>query len=111
MLRGGTSRYPEKYETLKEARTEKKINVKTGRVAQHFKCALCNNEFPAKDIQVDHKIPVVGPEGFISWDLFIERLYCEKDNFQVVCRPCHKEKSVLEGQQRRVSKAKNKTGE
>jgi len=97
VLRSGTQRYPPKYETLNEAKTEKKINSKSGRLAQHFQCACCKKDFPAKDVNVDHILPVVDPKlGFVSWDVYIERLYCEKENFQILCRDCHTIKTQKE---------------
>jgi len=52
-------------------------------------------EYTAKQIQVDHKIGM-GPG--LSWEAFIERLFCEKENLQVLCIPCHKEKTKKEKQ-------------
>jgi len=92
-LRAGSRRWPPKYETLNEAKTEKKINVKTGRLAQHYRCASCLEEFTAKDVQVDHIDPIANGKDTISWDEFINRLFCEKHNLQVLCIPCHKIKS------------------
>ena len=90
--------------TLNEAKTEKKVNKKSGRLAQHFKCAACKKDFPAKDVNVDHIAPVVDPkQGFVSWDVYIERLYCEKENFQILCKECHTIKTKKE-KKSRVSK-------
>jgi 5-methylcytosine-specific restriction endonuclease McrA len=101
-LRGGARRWPPKYETLNLAKTEKKVNSKTGRIAQHYLCNHCNKEFPAKDVQVDHISPVVDPnKGFKTWDVFIERLFCERDNLQVLCTSCHKIKSNQEKQEKK----------
>ena len=96
VLRGGSRRYPPKYETLNEAKTEKKINATTGRIAQHFRCASCHNEFPAKQVEVDHITPIIGIHGFTTWDAFIEGLFCSKANLQVLCTPCHKAKTLRE---------------
>lgn len=96
-LRAGARRWQPKYETLNAAKTEKKINEKTGRLAQHYRCALCFNEFTAKDMEVDHILPAVDPiVGFTSWDEFINRLFCEQENLQAICKPCHKVKSAKE---------------
>lgn len=63
----------------------------------HYKCASCEAEFPMKKVQVDHKKPVVHPkDGFVDWDTFINRLYVEKSNLQVLCKPCHEVKSKSE---------------
>jgi hypothetical protein len=103
-LRAASRRWPPKYETLNEAKTTKKINPKTGRLAQHYMCNACKEEFPAKDVQVDHKKPVVDPKtGFVDWNQYIERMFCPKKNFQVLCRTCHitktkKERKLANGQ-------------
>ena len=96
-LRGGMRRYPPKWEVLKEASVGKKINEKTGRLAEHYKCAKCKEVFPAKEVQVDHKKPAVDPKiGFVDWNTFIERLFCGKKNLQVLCLSCHKTKTGKE---------------
>lgn len=97
VLRNGTRKYPPKFRTLDKAKTEKKINKATNRLAQHYKCARCKEEFSSSNIEVDHIIPVVDPaKGFTTWDEYIARLYCEEDNLQVLCKPCHKEKTKEE---------------
>lgn len=96
-LRAASRRYPPKFETLNEAKTTKKINQKTGRLAQHYMCKACKGEFPAKDVQVDHKRPVVDPKkGFVDWNTYIERMFCKKSNLQVLCKTCHKTKTEKE---------------
>lgn len=108
-LRSGARRWPPKYETLNLAKTEKKVNTKTGRIAQHYTCNGCGGEFTAKDVQVDHIEPVVDPnKGFISWDVFIERLFCERNNLQVLCKTCHLAKSNLEKQEKKNASNKSK---
>lgn len=100
-LRGAFRKYPPKYETLKEASVGKKVNKKTGRMAEHFTCAECKQEFPAKEVQVDHIEPCVDPkEGFVNWHIYIERMFCSKSNLQVLCSTCHDEKSSLERKER-----------
>ena len=96
-LRAGSRKWPPKYETLNAAKTEKKTNEKTGRLAQHYKCAGCKKEFTQKDVQVDHIKPVIDPKkGFISWDTYIERMFCEAKNLQVLCKDCHLVKTKKE---------------
>jgi 5-methylcytosine-specific restriction endonuclease McrA len=102
VIRGGFRRWPNKYIAIKQAYIGKKLNESSGRPAMHYQCAICNEEFPAAQIQVDHIDPVVDPAtGFTSWDSFIERLFCSADNLQVVCKPCHKIKTQEEKQQRK----------
>jgi ribosomal protein L44E len=101
-LRGAFRRYPNKYEVLKEAMWGKKLNSKTGRQAIHYTCASCKHEYPAKEIQIDHIEAVVLPEeGFVSWDKFISRLFCSKDNLQALCVTCHKKKTKEETERRK----------
>ena len=97
VLRAGARKWPPKYETLADAYIGKKVNPKTNREGKHYVCIACNGEFPAKDVQVDHIVPVVDPvTGFTTWDDFISRLFCDKDNLQVLCTECHKIKSKEE---------------
>ena len=97
LLRGGFRKYPPKYETLKAAYLGKQENKKTGRQANHYKCAKCKKAFPSSDVEVDHISPVVSLEdGFINWDTFIERLFGDGKNLQVLCKSCHKDKTTKE---------------
>lgn len=109
VLRSGTRKYPPKYQTLNEAKTEKRINTKTGRLAQHYLCATCAEEFPATGVQVDHSIPVVDPiNGFTTWDEYIERLFCPKENLQVLCLACHSLKTSEEKSSKSTTHKKQK---
>jgi 5-methylcytosine-specific restriction endonuclease McrA len=101
-LRGAFRRFPNKYETLKNAFVGKKINKKTNRLSAHYLCAGCKEEFPTSEVQVDHILPIVDPEiGFISWDEFIKNLFCPSNNLQVLCVSCHKQKTLLENKARK----------
>jgi len=58
-----------------------------------------------KNVFVDHKVPVVDTEeGFQGWDVFIERLFCEESNLEVLCKSCHDTKSAEEREERKRSK-------
>jgi 5-methylcytosine-specific restriction endonuclease McrA len=101
-LRAASRRWPPKYKALKEAFVGKKVNVKTGKLAMHYQCAECKQLFVAADVQVDHIKPVVDPKkGFTTWDNFIERMFCEIKNLQVLCKPCHKIKTDQEKLERK----------
>lgn len=105
VLRSGFRKFPSKYETLKEASVGKKVNKKTNRIAEHYKCAECKQDFPAKEVNVDHLNPVVCPvEGFVNWDVYIKRMFCGKDNLQVLCTICHDIKSSEERKVRKENK-------
>jgi 5-methylcytosine-specific restriction endonuclease McrA len=101
-LRAASRRWPPKYKALKEAFAGRKVNAKTGKMAMHYECAECSKHFVATDVQVDHIKPVVDPKkGFTTWDNFIERMFCEMKNLQVLCKPCHKIKTDQEKLERK----------
>jgi 5-methylcytosine-specific restriction endonuclease McrA len=101
-LRAASRRWPPKFKALKEAFIGRKTNKKTGKLAMHYKCAKCKKHFVATDVQVDHVLPVVDPKvGFVGWDSFIDRIFCEIENLQVLCKPCHKVKTEEEKAERK----------
>jgi len=55
-----------------------------------YRCAHCNGIFRRKEINVDHRIAV---GRFQTFDIFIERLFCDAKGLDVVCVGCHKLKS------------------
>lgn len=61
-----------------------------------YQCNECKNWFPEKHINVDH----INPAGSLSCsaDLpgFVDRLFCEQDNLQVLCEKCHDKKTKAE---------------
>lgn len=81
--------------------------LKRARVARNeYLCASCKRVVPStikldgrrtKYIHVDHIEPIIDPNvGFVDWDTYIERLFCEADNLQCLCGDCHKIKTDLE---------------
>lgn len=86
-LRQASNRWPPKYLARKASK------VAYGK----YTCAGYSREahiIRAKDVRVDHINPVVDPAtGFVTWDEFITRLFCEAENFQVLCKSCHDNKS------------------
>ena len=101
-LRAASRRWPPKYKALREALVDRRVNAKTGKMAMHYKCATCKGVFIAADVQVDHVHPVVEPKkGFISWDVYVARMFCEIEGLQVMCKPCHKIKTDKEKLERK----------
>jgi hypothetical protein len=102
---------PQMWETLQRAKHElppalKKDGTPGKRPQVRYKCAICGNMFMQKYIQVDHLIPVVPlhkVEADMTYDEMADRIFCDKDNLQVVCSTplkknngepsCHKIKS------------------
>ena len=54
-----------------------------------YQCAECLNYFPDKKVNVDHKIPAGTLRCADDLPGFVERLFCEADNLQVLCSNCH----------------------
>jgi 5-methylcytosine-specific restriction endonuclease McrA len=91
-------------ECLKEARVRRGF----------YKCNGCKEEVTAsikidgkrrKNAIVDHIKPIIDPViGFTTWDDCINRMFCEKDNLQVLCHACHTDKSNAE---RALAKERN----
>ena len=105
VIRRGFTRWPPKFEVLSKAKQGKKINESTGRLAEHYECAVCKGSFAGKDVEVDHVSPIVPVSGFVSWDSFIDNLFCELSNLQVICKTCHAKKSKLENEERKRIKS------
>lgn len=100
MLRRISGRYPPKYLTKIEARVER----------GKYKCSKCQELFGPKQIQIDHTVPVIDPEkGFTNWDDYINRMFCDKEGFSAMCKPCHKEKSDKENKIRKVTRKVKKS--
>lgn len=107
-LRAGSRRWPPRFKCLNAAKVGKKINASSGRLAEHYRCAGCGKDFPAKEVQVDHINSIVSTDGFTTWDDVIYNLFCEADGLQVLCKPCHSVKSKEENALRRLNKNNNK---
>lgn len=107
-IRSAFRRWPPKYECLAKASVGRKVNEKTGRIAEHKKCAICQGEFPSNFMEVDHIEPVIDPtKGFIDWNSFIERIAVGVEGLQCICKTCHKEKTDKERQIRKQYANKN----
>lgn len=100
LLRKGTQRWGPKNEALKEGRVEKGV----------YYCQSCQQNVPVtvkvngkrvRNVFVDHVDPIIDPEkGFTSWDDYIEKMFCEKENLQVLCGECH---DIKTAQERKIS--------
>jgi hypothetical protein len=60
-----------------------------------YQCAHCKKWFPEKEIEVDHIVEAGSLRNGDDVKTFIERLFCERDGLQVLCKnTCHKEKTA-----------------
>lgn len=87
-----------------------------------YLCKGCGEEVPktvldpdtrkrVNNVHVDHITPVVPVTGWDSWDGVIERMFCEEDGLQVLCKTCHKEVTDTENALRRKYKSEDTDNE
>jgi len=113
-LRKANQWWKPRQECLRKARVSK----------GQYLCSCCNSIVPAtiagvyktgkkkgqkkriKNIHADHRNPVVDPyTGFISWDVYIERMFIE-EGWDAICHSCHSIKSAGEASIRAERKRK-----
>lgn len=93
-LRAGASRWPPKYEVLKEAR--RPYDGPDKRTKWEFQCAKCKGWFKSTQVSVDHIVPAGSINKFEDVAGFVERLFTGTDGLQVLCDTDHKAKTTLE---------------
>lgn len=86
-LRRMSSRWAPKYKCLELARRKSESGNK--RLKWEYQCAHCQAWFPGKEVEVDHIIPCGSLKSFADAAGFLERMLCEVDGFQVLCKGCH----------------------
>ena len=95
-LRGASRKWAPNNDCLTAARVARGL----------YKCAGCEEIVPntlkkgrkrEKNVYVDHILPIIDPAvGFTTWDECVERMFCEVDNLQVLCKTCHDVKTKEE---------------
>lgn len=69
------------------------------RVKKWSICPMCKRYIPTYKMQVDHVLPVIGIHETLeamSWDLLVDRLWCDPKNLLAICEEDHKEKTRQE---------------
>jgi len=83
-LRRASYRWPSRNAVLKRARVAR----------GQYQCELCKAIVDRHNIKMDHIDPVVDPAvGWVSLDVFADRLLCEESGFQAICLECHSVKT------------------
>lgn len=97
LLRRGTFHWRARTEAMTAARVER----------GKYKCAHCQDLFGPKEVDLDHRDPVVDPKtGFTTWDDYINRLFPPADMWDVLCKQCHENKTLIEDKMREHYKSK-----
>jgi len=97
---------------LKNAKSEYFETCKNGNKRRRvkFECASCKKSFARKGVNVDHIEPVIEIKtGFVSYDVYVDRLFCNSEGLQILCKSCHGEKTKAENKVRRQIKKKTST--
>ncbi len=93
--------WPVKTDALNKAR--RPYTGENKRRKWEYQCAVCKQYFTNKkidvevkgeikqkpQIEIDHIIPAGSLKSFEDLPGFVQRLLCEVDNLQVLCRGCH----------------------
>ncbi len=113
-------RFPTRLQALKQAEVRETPVNKDGRPAKRdhvfYICAQCGTRaklaasagYPKA--AVDHIDPVIPVDGSVpSFDEIAERMFTTPDRLQVLCEPCHRDKSNSENAERRHQRNANKS--
>ena len=79
--------------------------IRGPRGGKMYQCCECKNPFKATEIQVDQIEPIVSPgvkQADMTIDEYVDRLFCDVSNLQILCFECHKEKSQCERKQSKL---------
>jgi hypothetical protein len=66
-----------------------------------YECAHCGEIYGNKDTEVDHIQPAGSLKTYEDLPSFVERMFCEVDGFQVLCKTCHQVKTNEERKARK----------
>lgn len=98
-LRKAWSKYPAKFDVLKNRRRNKPKGV-VGKHKFEYQCVDCKGWFMQKQIAVDHIIPAGSLKKFDDLPQFCENLFTSVDGLQILCdngsESCHKRKTRQE---------------
>ncbi len=82
------------------------------RLKYEYKCAICGNYFPEKEVICDHIIPAGSLTKFEDLPDFCRRLFVEKDGLQILCKEtCHSIKTKVDNLNTKENRKGNKENE
>lgn len=86
-LRAKFFRWGPRFDVLAAAKT--KARNPAGRLKWEYKCAICEQLHPQKQVEVDHIVPCGSLRSYDDLPGFVERMFVEQDGLRVLCKPCH----------------------
>ena len=66
-----------------------------GRTKWVYECSKCKLYFKDKEIEIHHISDVGTLKCFEDLPLFVERLFCGVDGYEVLCKECHKQIKLI----------------
>ena len=66
-----------------------------------YEGAHCGEIYGNKDTEVDHIEPAGSLKTYDDLPAFVERMFCEVEGFQVLCKACHQVKTNAERKARK----------
>lgn len=93
-LRRAWMKFPTRYQALNDAK--RPYGGKDKRTKWEYQCNHCSKWFKTKEVQVDHIVPAGTLKSYEHLPAFVEKLFCEKANLQILCKPCHEIKTKEE---------------
>ena len=96
-LRSSTLKWHIRNEVKKAAKIYKVVGkFKNGKPKKRvfYVCVACKEHHKSDEVQVDHVDSVGKFKG--CWNDYIERLFCNVANLQVLCKMCHNKKSKID---------------
>ena len=92
-LRKATSKWKGRTECLNRGRYKAEAED-TGNLVWFRDCDICKTPHALKDdsLEVDHIEEIGGFKG--CWNDWIKRCFCEQNNLQALCIPCHTKKTT-----------------
>jgi len=92
LLRAGMRGWGPKHAVKKEAWVKRGVYRCRGYKKRwhHVPVTIKQGKKRVVNVFVDHISPVIDPnKGFVSWDDTIDRMFCEKEGLQLLCKKCH----------------------
>lgn len=82
------AKWPVKYDVYNAAK--RKYEGPNKLQKHEYQCSECKGWFKRADVEADHIKPCGTLKSFDDLPEFVATLFCEIDNFRILCKECHK---------------------